>query len=147
LLSRGLEKPRHETEGRLARAEAIAARVGHQQQRVRIAYAKAWTAYWWFEDFPVFNSVYDDVERLTAGSWVSSDFEQLLNLWSILLTAVATGQIEAVISRLADRTNELKANLERLATCKERPTTALHAKSFQCLVELLESLRDGDDAR
>jgi len=55
LLARGLERPRHEVDGRFARAERIANEVGHRQQRLRIAYAKAWSAFWWYDDFNELN--------------------------------------------------------------------------------------------
>jgi hypothetical protein len=53
LLARGLELPRPDIEGRFSRAERLEAKFGTRQQRLRVAYNKAWTAYWWYDDLSV----------------------------------------------------------------------------------------------
>ena len=64
LIARGLELPRIEIEGRFQRAETISKKLGHPQQQLRVAYNRAWTAFWWFEDFEQVASLYDAVESL-----------------------------------------------------------------------------------
>jgi hypothetical protein len=59
LLARGLELPKIEVYGRFERAEQIAEKVGNRQLQLRIAYNKAWTVYWWYEEFDQFNRLYN----------------------------------------------------------------------------------------
>jgi hypothetical protein len=51
-LARGLERPRVVVEGLYARAENLASRFGTDHQRIRTVYDRAWTAFWWYEDYP-----------------------------------------------------------------------------------------------
>ena len=62
-LARGLDRPRVEIEGRFAMADRIAREMAIPSQLLRVAYQRAWTAHWWFEDFSEFLTHYDEVER------------------------------------------------------------------------------------
>ncbi len=64
LLARGLELPRAEVEGRFVRAEQLAKEKGTSQQRLRCAYNRAWTYFWWYEDDLAFLECYESVENL-----------------------------------------------------------------------------------
>lgn len=68
ILARGLERPRNEVESRFAQTDRLAQSLDHRSQRLRIAYNRAWTAYWWFEDYPEFNRFFDEVEQRVEGS-------------------------------------------------------------------------------
>ncbi|MBH8578235.1 hypothetical protein I8752_35890 [Nostocaceae cyanobacterium CENA369] len=139
ILSRELELPRVEVEGRFARAERIAEQYGMHQQKLRCAYAKAWTAYWWHDDFHTFNRIYDDVERLAIESSQVTDIEKLANLWQLLWTTVQRSQLEAYDAKLEARTKTLHTELQRLQADQDRPSTALQARSIELLMDLSES--------
>jgi hypothetical protein len=64
-------------ESRFAQAERLSEDVDHRSQRLRIAYHRAWTAFWWYEDFRSFSRFYDEAERYTEGSVQASDLEFL----------------------------------------------------------------------
>lgn len=61
LLSRGLERPRKETEGRFDRAQREAEAHGSPMQRFNITYNHAWTSFFWFHDV---NAMYADYLKL-----------------------------------------------------------------------------------
>lgn len=61
LLSRGLERPRVETEGRFNRAQREAEAHGSSVQRFNITYNHAWTSFFWFHDV---NAMYADYQKL-----------------------------------------------------------------------------------
>lgn len=145
-LARGLELPRIEVDGRFARAERIAEKIGHTQQRLRIIYAKAWTAFWWYDDFEELNNLYTEVEHLAEGSLQASDIELLVNLWICLSATVGRGQLDATATNLLRRTTKLKTELTRLASDQDRPNNALHARSNRLLVDLSEAVTKHDDA-
>ena len=144
LLARGLELPRAEIEGRFARAERIALKLKHRQQRLRVAYAKAWTAFWWFDDFEQLISLYRPVEELAVGSDNANDLELLANLWALLAGCVKTHGIDAGVAKLAPRTATLRSELERLASDKERPNNALLARTSLILMGLQERPTDAE---
>lgn len=146
LLARGLELPRVEIEGRFLRAEGIARRLGHRQQQLRIAYAKAWTAYFWFDDFRQFVDYYGPVEELALGSGNASDVELLANIWSLLAVTVRDHGFDALAAELESRTHSLRAELERLAADKERLNNALWARTNLLLMELQERPTDAGAA-
>ena len=114
ILSRELELPRVEVEGRFARAERIAEQYGTHQQKLHCAYAKAWTSFWWHDDFHTFNRIYDDVERLAIGSSQVTDIELLANLWQVLWATVQRSQLDASGAKLEVRTKTLRTELQRL---------------------------------
>ena len=61
-LSRGLESPRIEVEGRFQRAKRLAQKDGTPRQRLEIEYETILTAFWWYDDFELLNSSYDEFE-------------------------------------------------------------------------------------
>lgn len=136
LLARALELPRVEVDGRFARAERIADKVDHPQQRLRIAYNKAWTAFWWYDDFEELNRLYDRVEELAIGSHQATDLELLVNLWTVLNTTVRRGQLDPTGAKLEVRTESLKAALEQLIADKRRANNSLMARTDKALMDL-----------
>jgi len=146
LLARGLELPRVEVEGRFLRAEGIAHRLGHRQQQLRIAYAKAWTAYFWFDDFEQFVDYYGPVEELAVGSDSANDLELLTNIWGLLIASVRGHKSDALAAELESRTATLRAELNRLASDSERLNNALWARTNLLLMDLQEMPEDADVA-
>lgn len=146
VLARGLELPRVEVDGRFSRTERIAEKVGHTQQRLRIAYAKAWTAFWWYDDFEEFNKLYSEVEYFARGSSQANDIELVVNLWHCLSATIGRGQLDTEKSNFMNRTTELKAELNRLASDSNRPNNALLARVNRLLIDLNEAIAQSDNA-
>ena len=139
LLARALERPRIEVDGRFDRAKRMAKEYGKVQQQLRIAYNRAWTLFWWYEDYASFTDVYDDVEHLAKGSSQASDIRLLRNLWQLLYAGTTRRDLDAGEAKLAERTAVLKEELRRLQQDRNRQTTALQARAQQLLIELLEA--------
>lgn len=140
ILARNLELPRVEVEGRLTRAENIAEKFGSQQQRLRITYTRAWSVFWWYDDFHELSRLYDLVEGLAENSTQASDLGLLTNLWQILHTTVRAGQLTGEIAKLPSRTAKLKAELKRLAAELTRPNNALQARTSILLIDLSSAI-------
>jgi hypothetical protein len=94
-LARGLERPRTEVEGFYARADRLAKQFGAPHQRVQSAYDRAWTAFWWYEDYHLFSELYADVEERARGSRNAYDLELWTNLFFMLHGAVSGGELKA----------------------------------------------------
>jgi len=129
LLAREIERPRTEVEGLFTRAERVSREHGTSHQSLVSLYNHAWTAFWWYEDYELLNALYADVETLAQGSRNACELELLTNLWTLLRTAVASGFIRDTAATLDDRRTSLAANLERLATEVDRPSTSLQART------------------
>ena len=142
VLARGLELPRVEIDGRFLRAERLAKQHGHSQQRLRIAYTKAWTSFWWFDEFVEFIELYEEAERLAITSNQATDLELLRNLWSLLNGSVRAGRVGADAAKLESRTVTLRKALDQLAGDKERPNNALWARTNSLLMNFQEAVGD-----
>lgn len=90
LLARGLEKPCAELDGLFARAERECRKYGSQTQLFHIQYKRAWTAYFWFNDYAELSRLYDEAEPLVIDSesvWV---LDNLVNLCQVGFTHART---------------------------------------------------------
>jgi len=136
LLARSLELPKVEIEGRFVRAEQIAQKVDHPHQRLRVAYNRAWTCFWWYEDFGQFLQHYSQVESLAINNSSADDLELLTNLWQLLHSSCARGMLDSHKCELDNRTRLLVEALKELVNDKTRRNRALHAKTELCLINL-----------
>ncbi len=145
LLARGLDRPRTEVEGQFARARRVAEECGTPHQRLLSVYHTAWTTYWWYEDYRLFAKLYGEVEARAAESRNAHDLELLTNLWFILYPLAGLGDLSAAEAVLEQRTETLSASLRRLSQERDRPSTALQARTLLLVTELMRSLRDDPD--
>lgn len=144
LIARNLELPRLKVEGRFDRAQRVADKVGHAQQRLRVAYERVWGDFWWYDDFDALNRLYDQVEELASGSVQATDLELLSNLWTVLDTTVARGQLTGEEAKLEVRTLRLRTELERLAADASRPGNAAKARTDLLFMDLQQGRSDAD---
>jgi len=138
LIARGLELPRADVDGRFERAIRLAHDHGTGQQQLRCAYNKAWSCFWWYDDFTAFNELYATVESLAGGSSQTSDIELLQNLWQLLHASVTNGNIPADKGRVPERTIFLRNEWKRLENEKGRPSAALYAQASQLVMDMSE---------
>jgi hypothetical protein len=136
ILARCLERPRSEVESRFAQADRLAKKLNIRQQRMRIAYSRAWTAHWWYEDHAAFGSFYDEVEEYLEGSMQAGDVERLLTLWQLLAPSVATGRISGADAKIEQRRERLEVMLHAIADDTARPNNALQARTGLVLIKL-----------
>jgi hypothetical protein len=142
-LTKSLERSRTEIDGHYERAEQMAAKYGTTHQRVKAAYQRAWTTFWWFEEYERFSELYGLVENRVRGSENVYEFELLTNLWTLLQASVTRGQLARGRSSLRKRTESLVKELERLRKIEGQPSAALHARTLQLLVKLSASASSG----
>ena len=143
ILARGLERSRSEVESRFAQADRLAQDLNYRQQRLRIAYNRAWTAYWWYEDYLEFRKFYEEVEQLIEGSVEAADVELLLNLWQLLTPSVNAGRISSQDAKIESRRQRLTAVLDVIAADSTRPNNALQARTDCTLIRITEARQAG----
>lgn len=144
LASRGLERPRYEVEGKLLRAVSLADKEGYRPQQFRAIYNYAWTAHWWFEDFDLFNRLYDRAEELVLVSDSSDEVEKLQTLWSLFSTLVGYGGMGAAEAKLTERADRLRSRLETFVAESGRPNNALQAETVLATMRLADAMRSRD---
>lgn len=143
ILARGLERPRSEVESRFALADRLAQGLDYRQQRLRIAYNRAWTAYWWYEDYSGFCLFYDEVEWRVEGSTQAGEIKLLLNLWLLLVPSVAAGRINAQDAKTESHRQRLEAMLEGIASDPSRLNNALQARTGLTLMRITQAYQTG----
>lgn len=143
-LARGLDRPRFEIEGRFAMADRIARELAIPSQLLRVAYQRAWTAHWWFEDFNEFLTHYDEVERHAASSTEADDQERLLNLNQLLIALERRNMVPANRSRASERRQALVAHLKTLEADEARPNNAVFARMLRTFVNLTDATFERD---
>lgn len=141
-LSRALERPRTETDGRFVRARAAAEKHGTDHQRLLVAYQEAWTSYWWHEDYGVFDRCYLEVEKFAAGTQNPHELELLHNLWIVGEATRQRGELAISPEETKRREDTLARELDRLAKAEGRPSAVLQARTLRLQQELYVHLRD-----
>jgi hypothetical protein len=135
-LSRELERPRQETDGRFDRAAELSEKFGFRQQGMEVAYQKAWTAYWWFEDYELFAQLIERYEVLAKGTDNVYDIERQANLYSCVATAVRMGWLQRRRPWLATRARRLRAQLDRFEKTETAPSASLTAYALRLMLRL-----------
>lgn len=131
LLARGLDRPRHEVDGRFDRAERLAQTTGGRQ-RQRIWYQRAWTALWWFNDLGEAARIYDLLaSEVLPSDWIW-DIDDLVNLWLALQAGKAPDKV---------RTSALRDALQRHANDNSKETSSLWAQTQLLQMDLVTAMR------
>ncbi|WP_291994642.1 hypothetical protein [Candidatus Accumulibacter sp. ACC003] len=143
-LARSLDKPRHEVESRFVMADRLAQELAIPQQQLRVAYHRAWTAHWWFEDYAEFLLFYEEVEHFALQSQEAHDQERLVNLNHLLVSIDERGVLPKDKTRVDDRRVALVKHLESLEANTARPNNALYARMLRIVARLTDLIRARD---
>ncbi|SNT02860.1 tetratricopeptide repeat protein [Pseudomonas segetis] len=135
-LSRNLERPRTETDGRFERAIRLAARYGNHRQKLEAHYEKLWTAFWWFDDIALMNEGYEAFEQLVLDTGHAKNLELLCNLAQLLFNSVIHQHLTAEEAQLDERVRRLREKLTLMAAELERPNHALEARTSMLVLDV-----------
>lgn len=138
-LSRELERPRFETDGRFERAIRLADQHSPFRQRLEARYQRLWTAFYWFDDIDLLNQEFDTFADLALPSCLSQDLELVANLLQNLINIVIHNHRSASDVKLRERMARLVARLEQLSAEEERPNNALEAKTTLLIIAVNQS--------
>lgn len=139
-LSRNLERPRHETDGRFARAVRIAERYGTFRQKITAHYEQIWTAFWWFDDVSYLNHNYDAFEALVIDTDHAKNLELLCNLAQLLFNSVIHQHLSSDEAKLNDRIARLTERLRSMAADSTRPNNALEAQTSLLVIQVNQAV-------
>ncbi|MGR6429645.1 hypothetical protein ACU5AY_01870 [Rhizobium sp. PAMB 3174] len=146
-LSRELEKPRFETDGRFQRATNYAKKYGTSYQVLRAVYEHAWTAFWWFDDVNAMLERYEEIEATAFATGHASHISKVCNIHQLIVGRVVQGLNSADEMSLSGRSDRLKDKLAELTQDKSRPNNALYAETLLIFHQMNEKFlaRDVDD--
>ena len=144
-LSRQLERPRLEIDGRFARAKRLAEKYGLPRQQLEVRYEEILTAFYWHDDFDFLNSTYDDFEAILNPNEHVKNVEFLVHLNQLLVVSVVHGHLSISESDLINRTDRLRTRLESIAHKLDQPNSALTASTSLLLIELNHAAVSGQE--
>lgn len=96
ILTRGLERPRTEVEGRFRRAIRECRLHGTLQQLFNLIYDHAWTSLFWLKDIELVYKDYVELKKYVDSECSVYRLERLLNIASMLVSAVNAGIVTNV---------------------------------------------------
>jgi len=143
-LSRHLEKPRYETEGRFLRAIDFAKKYGAKYQLLRATYGQAWTRFWWFDDVIGMLDLYEEVEQIAFETDHAHHISKVCNLHQLIVGRVVNGLESSSDLLLETRTARLKTKLVELVADKSSPNNSLHAETLLLFHTLNEKALAGE---
>jgi tetratricopeptide (TPR) repeat protein len=146
-LSRNLERPRTETDGRFARAVRLAEQDGTHRQKLEANYEWIWTAFWWFDDIAHLNGSYDAFEKLVIDTDHAKNLELLCNLAQLLFNSVVHLHLTADEAKLEGRIARLSDRLKSMVEDDERPNNALEARTSLLVIEVNQAALKKDPQR
>lgn len=129
VLARGLGRPREEVDQRFDRAIEAARESGSTRGQRRMRYQKAWTAFWWFDDYAAVIGAYDAIEALLDDDSNAWDLEQLTNLYTILNAAERNRWLPTGAADLVARQVRLAHRLKPMAERRSHPTDSAWART------------------
>jgi len=138
ILSRGLELPRTDTEGRFNRALRECEHHGSTQQLFNIIYDHAWTSCFWFEDI---NAMYLDFMKLkefVSDSCTVIRIEKLTNILTNLINVARAGLMESEKVQL--ETAYIKELCVTLEQRNDKPSCLLYVRIYIAVQRLISHL-------
>ena len=138
ILSRGLERPRIETEGRFSRALRECEYHGSTQQKFNIIYDHAWTSFFWFEDI---DAVHKDLLKLKG--FINDNcsvirIEKMTNILTNLINAERAGLIDS--KKVEPEIKYIKELCNTLEKRGDKPSSLLFLRLYIAEQRLISRL-------
>lgn len=138
ILSRGLERPRIETEGRFSRALRECEYHGSTQQKFNIIYDHAWTSFFWFEDI---DAVHKDLLKLKG--FINDNcsvirIEKMTNILTNLINAERAGLIDS--KKVEPEIKYIKELCNTLEKRGDKPSSLLFLRLYIAEQRLISHL-------
>ena len=138
ILSRGLERPRIETEGRFSRVLRECEYHGSTQQKFNIIYDHAWTSFFWFEDI---DAVHKDLLKLKG--FINDNcsvirIEKMTNILTNLINAERAGLIDS--KKVEPEIKYIKELCNTLEKRGDKPSSLLFLRLYIAEQRLISRL-------
>ena len=147
ILSRQLEKPRTELEGKFDRVERLLSKTENKGQSIRLRYQKAWTYINYYDDFKSFlDEFYKFKDDLQSFITISS-----IEFYSTLITLLRTTHLynDEVINKevFQKESKEFKSFLEAIISEKNESSISLTASMFLDILLSFDGIQNNQDLK
>lgn len=143
LLARGLGKSRFDVDGLFDRAIRMSEQLGMQEQIYTVKYQKAWTTFFWYEDYRAFIKLFDELQSIAEISSNIYTLERQYGLSNLLRTISEIDALSTV--EIESRVHKLKGYLMDFVNDDTRPSAAHQARMLLALNELFENASQKKD--
>ena len=136
-LSRELDRPRFETEGRLERAIRYAEKYGTFKQKLDANFEKLRTYCWWFDDIETLNDLFDEYAELAYSSGLAIDIQNVGAFLNVISVAAGLNRLKESAANIDIRVNKYRNILNFYASENTiRPNNAIEAKLQLCKLDM-----------
>ena len=144
ILSRMLEKPRDEVEGKFDRVYRFCKKMKNKKQCIRYHYQRAWTYINWYDDYSSFIDEYKNLKKYISCNSDIYEVELLYNLFNLLRGLDASKNYYLSKSKL-NLQNEKKFLfniLEEIEKNEQKPVSSLIAKTYKEFQYLMDAISE-----
>lgn len=144
ILSRMLEKPRDEVEGKFYRVFRFCKKTNNLKQWIRFYYQRAWTYVNYYDDYQLFLENYKKFKEYISDKSNMCEIELYYNLFNLLNTLDFSGNCNLIDYQIDinQERNDIKNILVIIENNLEKPSSALRAKTYRIIYETLDSIRE-----
>jgi hypothetical protein len=141
MLSRKLERPRDEVEGKFDRALRLCKKLNREKQWIRVYYQRAWTYLYYFDDFSAFIADFKEFKKYISNASSISEIELYVNLFNSLRGFCAANcDLESFEVDLSKERDSLYLLLDNFSTKEDKPCSSLIAKFYKKIELLMDSI-------
>lgn len=143
LLARGMDRPRMDVDGLFDRAIRLAEQMESTEQVYSVKYEKAWTTFFWFEDFEKFIHLYDELEAIAETSANIYTLQRQNNLAGLLRASREENSFSA--EYVENKLSNLKKWLNEFANDDTKPSASYQARMLLALGDLFDNAAEKKD--
>jgi hypothetical protein len=140
VLSRQLEKPRNETEGRFDRALRFCKKLKSDKHFIRIYYQRAWTFLYYYSDYQCFIDAFTELKKYISSNSSISEIELYLNLFNSLKGIIANVNFLNSAININEERKNMYSILNEISAMEQKPCSALIAKVYISLEKISDSI-------
>lgn len=140
ILSRMLEKPKDEVEGKFDRALRFAKKLNNRRQLMRVSYQRAWTYINWYDDYSNFVDEYKNFKSLINDDPSMPEIENYCTLFTTLYSLQNLEDFDFNILGIDinKEKKEIYSLLNKTKNNVEKPTTSLFARTQILMLNFIE---------
>lgn len=144
ILSRELELPKSEIQGRFSLALEQAKKYGTKQQVFNVIYQKGWTSFYWFEDPDDMYQQYLQLKEMLQEEINPIRVEKTYNLYNLVITAIGFNLFKVPPTEQKDKDfwDDLRL---RLSTEEEHKSSYLYLKICSYETQIISLLKDHEN--
>ncbi|MDT0294885.1 hypothetical protein ACFQ3R_00215 [Mesonia ostreae] len=147
ILSRQLEKPRTELEGKFDRVERLLTKTENKGQSLRLSYQKAWTYINYYDDYETFLAEFYKFKKTFASFTTISSIESYSTLITLLRT-VHFYSNEVITNKIFEKeSREFKSCLENIKLQCNTSSMSLAASMFLDIMLSFDGIKDNKNLK